>query len=83
MQVPWALPQGRFTLLFERFAVDVLLACGSVSQACELLGIGWEAAHEIISGPWSGDWIYDRWMNSNIWEWTKRASNADTLTSRC
>ena len=48
MQVPWALPQGRFTLLFERFAVDVLLACGSVSQACELLGIGWEAAHEIM-----------------------------------
>ena len=46
--VPWAVPQGRFTLLFERFAVDVLLACGSVSQACELLGIGWEAAHEIM-----------------------------------
>lgn len=46
--VPWAVPQGRFTLLFERFAVDVLLACGSVSQACELLGIGWESAHEIM-----------------------------------
>ncbi len=29
MQVPWAAPQGRFTLLFERFA-DVLLACASV-----------------------------------------------------
>lgn len=48
MQVPWAAPQGRFTLLFERFAVEVLLASGSVSQACELLGIGWEAAHEIM-----------------------------------
>jgi transposase len=48
MQVPWAAPQGRFTLLFERFAVDVLLACASVSQACELLGLGWEAAHEIM-----------------------------------
>jgi transposase len=35
-------------LLFERFAVDVLLASASVSQACELLGIGWEAAHEIM-----------------------------------
>ena len=41
-------PQGRFTLLFERFAVDALLACASVSQACELLGIGWDAAHEIM-----------------------------------
>jgi transposase len=48
MRVPWAAPQGRFTLLFERFAVDVLLACASVSQACELLGLGWEAAHEIM-----------------------------------
>jgi transposase len=48
MQVPWAAPQGRFTLLFERFAVDVLLACASVSQACELLGLGWEAVHEIM-----------------------------------
>jgi len=48
MHVPWAAPQGRFTLLFERFAVEVLLACASVSQACELLGIGWEAAHEIM-----------------------------------
>jgi transposase len=48
MKIPWAAPQGRFTLLFERFAVDVLLACASVSQACELLGLGWEAAHEIM-----------------------------------
>ena len=48
MQVPWAAPQGRFTLLFERFAVDVLLASGSVSQGCELMGIGWETAQEIM-----------------------------------
>jgi len=48
MAVPWAAPAGRFTLLFERFAVDVLLACASVSQACELLGIGWESAHQIM-----------------------------------
>jgi transposase len=48
MLVPWAEPQGRFTLLFERFAVEVLLASASVSQACELLGIGWETAHEMM-----------------------------------
>lgn len=48
MPVPWAAPQGRFTLLFERFAVDVLLASASVSQACELLGIGWDTAQEIM-----------------------------------
>ena len=48
MRVPWAEPQGRFTLLFERFAVEVLLASASVSQACELLDIGWETAHDIM-----------------------------------
>src|ERR1039458_8755760 len=48
MKVPWASSQGRFTLLFERFAVEVLLACASVSQGCELLGIGWETAQEIM-----------------------------------
>jgi len=48
LQVPWAAPQGRFTLLFERFAVEVLLASGSVSQACELLGLNWDTAQEIM-----------------------------------
>ena len=49
MAVPWAAPQGRFTLLFERFAVEVLLASGSISQACELLGIHWETVQEIMA----------------------------------
>ena len=48
MQVPWAEPHGRFTLLFERFVLEVLLASASISQACELVGIGWETAHEIM-----------------------------------
>jgi transposase len=48
MKVPWAAPQGRFTLLFERFAVEVLLASASVSQACRLLGLSWDSAHEIM-----------------------------------
>jgi transposase len=48
VQVPWAAPQGRFTLLFERFAVEVLLASATVSQACELLGLSWDTAQEIM-----------------------------------
>ena len=48
MRVPWAAPGGRFTLLFERFAIDVLRASASVSQACGLLGIGWDAAQQIM-----------------------------------
>ena len=46
--VAWAAPQGRFTLLFERFGVEVLLASASVSQACELLGISWDTAQDIM-----------------------------------
>lgn len=48
MQVPWAAPHGRFTVLFERFAVEVLLASASVTQACELLGLSWDTAQEIM-----------------------------------
>ena len=48
MKVPWAAPQGRFTMLFERFALDVLLASSSIAKACALLGIGWDVAHEIM-----------------------------------
>lgn len=48
MRVPWAAPGGRFTLLFERFAIEVLRASASVSQACGLLGIGWDAAQQIM-----------------------------------
>ena len=46
--VPWAEPRGRFTLMFERFVIDVLVASASVSHACELLGLGWETVHEIM-----------------------------------
>ena len=41
-------PHGRFTLLFECFAIEVLLACQSVSAACELLGLNWGSAQRII-----------------------------------
>jgi transposase len=48
IRVPWAAPAGRFTLLFERFAIEVLLASATVSQACGLLRISWDAAHQIM-----------------------------------
>jgi transposase len=48
MAVPWAAPHGRFTRLFERFAVEVLLASSSLSKACDLLDLGWEAVQEIM-----------------------------------
>src|SRR5260370_14857164 len=39
--VPWAEPGTRFTLLFERFAIDLLQEC-SVSGAAALLRISWD-----------------------------------------
>ena len=48
MKVPWAGTHGRFTLAFEAFAIKVLLASRSVKAACELLGLSWQAAHQIM-----------------------------------
>ena len=44
--VPWAEKYSRFTRLFERFAIDVMLEC-SISGACGLLGITWDEADGI------------------------------------
>jgi transposase len=47
VRVPWAEPRSRFTLLFERFAIDVLLEC-DVKAAADILGISWDEAHAIM-----------------------------------
>lgn len=44
--VPWAEKYGRFSQLFERLAIDVMLEC-SMSGACEILGISWDEADGI------------------------------------
>lgn len=46
--VPWAEPRSRFTLLFERFAIDVLLETDVLGGA-KILGITWDEAHGIMS----------------------------------
>lgn len=46
--VPWAEPGGRFSLLFERFAIDVLLCARSVKQAAGLLGLSWDEVDHIL-----------------------------------
>lgn len=43
VMVPWAEPRSRFTLLFERFAIDVLSQC-DVSGARRILRISWDEA---------------------------------------
>jgi transposase len=49
IQPPWALKGSRFTALFERFAIDVLLLCGNRSQASELLKLSWKEVHGIMA----------------------------------
>lgn len=46
--VPWAEPGGRFSRLFERFAIDVLLCARSVKQAAGLLGLSWDEVDHIL-----------------------------------
>ena len=45
--VPWSDSFSRFTLLFERFAIDVLLVARSIKSAKGLLRISWDQVHEL------------------------------------
>ena len=47
-EVPWAEPHGRFTLLFEAFAIRVLQAASSVEAARLLLNLSWSSVQAII-----------------------------------
>jgi transposase len=48
LRPPWAEPGSRFTLMFEAFAIEVLLASASVVQAVELLGLDWDSLQRIM-----------------------------------
>jgi len=48
IKTPWAEPGSRFTLSFEAWAIEVMLACSSLARACELLRIHWSSAQRII-----------------------------------
>jgi transposase len=47
MDIPWAEKSSRFTALFERLSIDVLLGCQNQSQAKELLKLSWDEVHLI------------------------------------
>lgn len=48
VEVPWAGKHGRFTLMFEAFAIAVLRSASSVDAACGLLKIHWSTADAIM-----------------------------------
>jgi transposase len=41
VRLPWAEPMARFTMLFERLAIDVLKEC-DVEGACRILRVSWD-----------------------------------------
>jgi len=47
-KLPWAEKNSRFSLFFERFAIDVLLATQTVKGACKVLGISWDESWHIL-----------------------------------
>jgi transposase len=48
VQVPWAEPHGRFTLMFEAFAITVIQAARSFTQAAEVLRLDWHSIQQIV-----------------------------------
>jgi len=46
--VPWAGKHSRFTWMFEAFAIDVLIAAGSVEAGRALIGLSWQSAHAVM-----------------------------------
>lgn len=47
VRLPWAEPHSRFTVLFERLAIDVLGAC-DVDAAARLLHLSWDEAWALM-----------------------------------
>jgi len=47
-KLPWAEKNSRFSLFFERFAINVLLATQTVKGACSILGISWDESWHIL-----------------------------------
>ena len=45
--VPWGQPRARFTLMFERMAIEVLRET-DISAGARLLGLSWDEAHHIM-----------------------------------
>jgi transposase len=48
MKVPWAEPHARFTMLFERFAIDMLQACQNRTKGQNILKISWDELNHIM-----------------------------------
>ena len=49
VKVPWAEARSRFTLLMERFVIDVLQQCANLTAAQRILRISWDEAWGVMN----------------------------------
>lgn len=47
ISTPWAGPRSRYTLLFERFAIEVMQATANTTAASTILHLSWDQLHDI------------------------------------
>jgi transposase len=47
VHTPWAGPRSRYTLLFERFAIEVMQATANTTAASTILRLSWDQLHDI------------------------------------
>jgi transposase len=47
IKTDWAEKYSRYTMMFEKWAIQVLLACKNHSRAKDLLGLSWDEIHNI------------------------------------
>ncbi len=47
IDVPWAGKRSQFTLLFERFAIEVILHSATQKSAMEILRLSWDEVHHL------------------------------------
>jgi transposase len=48
IDIPWSSAQSRFTIMFERYAIELLQATKNRSKAANLLKISWDQINEIM-----------------------------------
>jgi transposase len=76
LEVPWAEPHGRFSQLFERLAIDVLLCARSIKGAAALMDLS-------CGGRSSGVCRVGSWKVWFIWELMRRVLWRATRIFRC
>jgi transposase len=79
--VPWAEPRSRFTLLFERFAIDVLLET-DVAGAAKFSASAGTRRTTSCNAPWLAGALASRVVSRDESASTRRPSPSATSTSR-